>query len=270
MATLVEIDDPHDPRLGDYVRLRDTSLRKSLESRHGLFIAEGEKVVRRAVEAGYPVRSLLMAPRWLDGLSDVLELAGEAPCFVVDEQVAEQVTGFHVHRGALASLCRTPLPPVAEVIRDARRIVVLEDIVDHTNVGAVLRTAAGLDIDGAVLSPRCADPLYRRSVKVAMGAVFSLPWSRMTDWYDGLAELRDAGFHVVALTPADDAIELGSAVRGHDKVALVLGSEGPGLSRRWMTSADVRARIRMAHGVGVDSLNVGAAAAIACYVLTSC
>lgn len=268
MAVLVDIDDPGDPRLADYVRLRDMSLRKSLEAEHGLFIAEGEKVVRRAVEAGYPVRSLLMAPRWLEGLSDVLEHAGDVPCFVVDERVAEQVTGFHVHRGALASLRRLPVPTVSKVISGARRIVVLEDVVDHTNVGAVLRTAVGLGIDAAVLSPRCADPLYRRSIKVAMGAVFSLPWARMTDWYEGLDVLRTAGFHVVALTPADDAADLESAVRGHDKVALVLGSEGPGLSRRWMTTADVRAQIRMAEGV--DSLNVGAAAAIACYVLTSC
>jgi tRNA G18 (ribose-2'-O)-methylase SpoU len=269
MAVLVDVDDPDDPRLADYVRLRDMSLRKSLEAEHGIFIAEGEKVVRRAVEAGYPVRSLLMAPRWLEGLADVLARAGaKVPCFVVDERVAEQVTGFHVHRGALASLHRLPVPTVAEVVRAARRIVVLEDVVDHTNVGAILRTAAALGIDAAVLSPRCADPLYRRSVKVAMGAVFSLPSARMADWYVGLEELRSAGFHVVALTPADDAVDLDSAVHRHDRVALVLGSEGPGLSQRWMTSADVRARIPMAQGV--DSLNVGAAAAIACYVLVSC
>ncbi|HET7326859.1 MAG TPA: RNA methyltransferase [Nocardioidaceae bacterium] len=265
MAVLIEVDDPADPRLGDYVRLRDTALRKSLEAEHGMFIAEGEKVVRRAVQAGYSVRSLLMAPRWLEGLTDVLDAAGDAPCYVLSEQAAEQVTGFHVHRGALAALHRLPLPAVAEVIEDARRLVVLEDIVDHTNVGAILRTAAALGVGGAVLSPRCADPLYRRAIKVAMGAVFSLPYARMSDWYDGLGELRAAGFTVVALTPAADAVPLGEAVADHDRVALVLGSEGHGVSHRWMATADVRAQIPMAGGI--DSLNVGAAAAIACYVL---
>lgn len=265
MAVLIEVDDPADPRLCDYIRLRDTALRKSLEAEHGMFIAEGEKVLRRAVEAGYSVRSLLMAPRWLAGLSDVLEAAGDAPCYVMSERATEQVTGFHVHRGALASLHRRPLPAVADVIAGAGTLVVLEDIVDHTNVGAILRTAAALGVDGAVLSPRCADPLYRRAIKVAMGAVFCLPYTRMTDWYDGLAELRAAGFQVVALTPAADAVPLDEAVAGQQKVALLLGSEGPGISHRWMTAADARAKIPMAGGV--DSLNVGAAAAIACYVL---
>lgn len=265
MARLVEVGDPADPRLRDYVDLRDTQLRRSIEAEHGIFIAEGEKVVRRAVEAGYPVRSLLMAPRWLDGLADVLDRAGDAPCFVLSEKLAEQVTGFHVHRGALASLLRRPLPSVEDVLTGASRVVVLEDIVDHTNVGAVIRSAAGLGIDAVLLSPRCADPLYRRALKVAMGAVFAMPYARMTDWYGGLDSLRARGFHVVALTPAADAVPLAEAVAGRPKVALVLGSEGPGLSHRWMTSADTRAAIPMARGV--DSLNVGAAAAIACYVL---
>ncbi|MGH3507614.1 MAG: TrmH family RNA methyltransferase, partial [Nocardioidaceae bacterium] len=143
MAQLIRIDDPADPRLADYQSLRDVQLRKHLEAKHGLFIAEGEKVVRRAVAAGFPVRSLLMAERWLDGLA--AELADtEAPCYVVTEDLAEQVTGFHVHRGALASLARLPLPPVEEVLAGARRIVLLEDIVDHTNVGAIFRSAAAL------------------------------------------------------------------------------------------------------------------------------
>jgi len=269
MAQLLEIEDPRDPRLADYVDLRDVSLRKSLEAEHGLFIAEGEKVVRRAVESGHDVRSFLMAPRWLAGLSDVLEAAGDAPCYVVSEAVAESVTGFHVHRGALASLHRRPLPGVDEVLAGARSVVVLEDIVDHTNVGAVLRTAAALGIDAVLLSPRCADPLYRRAVKVAMGAVFSLPYARIDDWYGGLQSLRDRGFTVVALTPDADAVPLWQAVHaeGAERVALVLGSEGHGLTPRWLASADVHARIPMASGV--DSLNIAAAAAIACYLVTS-
>jgi tRNA G18 (ribose-2'-O)-methylase SpoU len=204
-----------------------------------------------------------MAPRWLDGLADVLA-ASDAPCYVVSEALAEQVTGFHVHRGALASLRRTPLPSVASVLDSARSVLVLEDIVDHTNVGAILRSGAALGFDAVLLSPRCADPLYRRSVKVAMGAVFSLPWTRLPSWETALPDLADAGFTTVALTLAPDAVAIEDAVRGLDKVALVLGSEGHGLSSRWESAADRCAIIPMA--AGIDSLNVAAATAIACYV----
>ena len=263
MATLVPVADPDDPRLADYRELRDVRLRTSMEAEHGLFLAEGEKVVRRAVEAGYAPRSFLMAPRWLAGLVDVLGPT-DAPCYVVEEAVAEQVTGFHVHRGALASLRRRPLPEPAEVLAGARTVVVLEDVVDHTNVGAVFRSAAALGVDGVLLSPRCADPLYRRSVKVAMGAVFSVPWARIEQWPDAVGALSDAGFTTVALTPADDAVDVERAVAGRDRVALLVGTEGDGLSPRWLAEADVRAAIPMA--AGVDSLNVAAATAVACYV----
>ena len=263
MAELIEVDDPSDPRLSDYRDLRDVQLRRSLEAAQGLFVAEGEKVVRRAVEAGYEARSFLMAPRWLDGLADVLERS-DAPCFVVTEELAEQVTGFHVHRGALASVRRRPLPTVEDVLAGARTVVVLEDVVDHTNVGAVLRSAAALGVDAVLLSPRCADPLYRRAVKVAMGAVFSLPWTRLEEWYDALPDLSRRGFTTVALTLADDAVTIERAVRGVDRLALVVGTEGHGLSDRWLTSADARAVIPMA--AGIDSLNVAAATAVACYV----
>ena len=260
---LVEIDDAGDPRLADYRDLRDVELRKHLEAEHGLFIAEGEKVVRRAVEGGFPARSFLMAPRWLDGLEDVLRTS-DAPCFVVSEKLAEDVTGFHVHRGALASLQRRALPTVDQVLAGARTVVVVEDIVDHTNVGAIFRSAAALGIDAVLLAPRCADPLYRRSIKVAMGAVFTMPYARIEDWYDALPEVSVAGFTTVALTLADDAVDLEKAVGDLDKVALVLGSEGHGLSPRWEQSADRRAIIPMA--AGIDSLNVAAATAVACYV----
>lgn len=267
-AQLIRVEDPRDPRLVDYVSLRDVELRKHLESERGFFIAEGEKVVRRAIAAGYEPRSFLLAERWLPGLRDELAAASGAPCFVVTEALAEQVTGFHVHRGALASLHRRPLPAVADVLAGADRVVVLEDIVDHTNVGAIIRNAAALGIDGVLLSPRCADPLYRRSVKVAMGAVFSVPWTRLDDWYDALPWLHEQGFRTVALTPAADAVDIADVVdtAGHDRLCLVLGSEGPGVSPRWMTTADVRARIPMADGV--DSLNVAAASAVAFYALS--
>lgn len=263
MATRHEITDPGDPRLADYRDLRDVELRKHLEAEHGLFLAEGEKVVRRAVEAGFSPRSFLMAPRWLDGLSDVLD-ASEAPCYVVTEELAEEVTGFHVHRGALASLERRPLPTVPVVLEGARSVLVLEDIMDHTNVGAIFRSGAAMGFDAVLIAPRCADPLYRRSIKVAMGAVFAMPWTRVPDWYDALPSLSAAGFTTVALTLADDATRIEEAVAGVDRVALVLGSEGHGLSARWEQTADRRAIIPMS--AGIDSLNVAAASAVACYV----
>ncbi|GAB7006687.1 RNA methyltransferase [Nocardioides sp. AN3] len=266
MATLVPVDSPDDPRLADYRDLRDVELRKSVEAAEGLFLAEGEKVVRRAAEAGYDVRSFLMAPRWLDSLADVLD-ASDAPCYVVSEALAEEVTGFHVHRGALASYARRPLPSVETVLDGARSVLVLEDIVDHTNVGAVFRCAAGLGFDAVLLAPRCADPLYRRSIKVAMGTVFSVPWTRLPDWYDALPALDAAGFTTVALTLTPDSLDIADAVAGLDRVALVLGSEGHGLSERWQAIAARRAIIPM--HAGVDSLNVAAAAAVACYVTTA-
>jgi len=263
VAELVQVSGADDERLRDYRDLRDVQLRKDLESAHGLFLAEGEKVVRRAVQGGYAPRSFLMAERWLPSLADILD-STDAPCFVVSEALAEQVTGFHVHRGALASLARPPLPSVESVLAGTRSVLVLEDIVDHTNVGAIFRSGAALGFDAVLLAPRCADPLYRRAVKVAMGAVFTMPWTRLDDWYDALPGLSAAGFTTVALTLADDADPIEEAVSGVGRLALVLGSEGHGLSPRWEGAADVRATISMASGI--DSLNVAAATAVACYV----
>ena len=258
-----------DPRLSDYVRLRDATLRRSIEAAGGLFIAEGEKVIRRAVEAGYRPRSFLLAERWLAGLQDVSSRWPDVPVYLVSEALAEQVTGFHVHRGALASLHREQRHTVADLLA-LRRLVVLEDIVDHTNVGAILRNAAGLGWDGALLSPRTADPLYRRAVKVSMGAVFSLPWARLDDWGRAPGRLAEAGFTTVALTLTTDAVDLdklAGTLRPDQRVAVMLGTEGAGLSARWTAGATVRARIPMT--AGIDSLNVAAASAIACYVLST-
>jgi tRNA G18 (ribose-2'-O)-methylase SpoU len=260
---LVEVTEADDPRLADYRDLRDVQLRQHLEAEHGLFLAEGEKVVRRAVEAGFRARSFLMAPRWLDGLADVLGRS-DAPVYVVSEALAEEVTGFHVHRGALASLHRNPLPAVDEVLAGARSVLVLEEVVDHTNVGAIFRSGAALGFDAVLVAPRCADPLYRRAIKVSMGAVFATPWTRLPDWYDALPTVSAAGFTTVALTLAEDAVPIEQAVTGIDRLALVLGSEGHGLSPRWEGAADRRAIIPMAPGI--DSLNVAAATAVACYV----
>ena len=263
---LIPVTDPSDPRLADYVALRDTSLRKAIETERGLFIAEGEKVIRRALEAGHSPRSFLLAERWLPGLSDVLAPHEDVPLYVVSEAMAEAVTGFHVHRGALASLHRRPPTPMSDLL-GARRLVVAEDIVDHTNVGALLRNAAGLGWDGVLLAPRAADPLYRRAVKVSMGTVFSLPWARVDDWATALPTLRQAGFTVVALALTTDAIDLDAFVAAGvpDKLVVVVGTEGDGLSAHWIAQADAVVSIPMQHGV--DSLNVAAATAVACWAL---
>ncbi|HLL63767.1 MAG TPA: RNA methyltransferase [Propionibacteriaceae bacterium] len=261
--------DADDPRLADYVQLRDASLRRSIETTGGLFIAEGEKVIRRAVEAGYRPRSFLLAERWLAGLQDVVERWPDAPVYLVSGALVEQVTGFHIHRGALASLHREQRHGVTDLL-GLSRLVVLEDIVDHTNVGAILRNAAGLGWDGALLSPRTADPLYRRAVKVSMGAVFSLPWARFDDWGRAPGQLAEAGLTTIALTLTPDAADLrevAASLGPEQPVAVMLGTEGSGLSARWTDRATIRARIPMT--AGIDSLNVAAASAIACYVLST-
>jgi tRNA G18 (ribose-2'-O)-methylase SpoU len=266
-----QVDDADDPRLADYAGLTDIDLRTSLEAEHGLFIAEGTKVITRAVAAGYPVRSVLLAQCRLRDLAVLPADAG--PVYVVPDAVAERITGYRVHRGALASLHRKPLPAVAGLAAGSSRILVLEDLVDHANVGAIFRCAAALGVAAVILSPRCADPLYRRSVKVSMGAVFAIPYARMTGWYDGLAELRSAGFRLLALTPDPAAVPLGMPLgqaAARERTALLLGTEGDGLSSRWLHEADQAVRIPMHQGAlaaGVDSLNVVAAAAIACHWL---
>jgi len=262
-TSLIPVSDLADPRLADYVGLTDVHLRRKLETAHGLFVAEGEKVIRRAIAAGYPVRSLLVTRDRLAGLAD-LTVGCPGPVYVIEPAAAEALTGFRVHRGALASMHRLPLPAVADLTGGARRIVVLEDIVDHENVGAIFRCTAALGFDAVILAPRCADPLYRRAVKVSMGAVFSVPYARLDDWRDGPGWLRQAGFRVLALTPAPDAVPIGEVPAG-DRIALLLGTEGDGLSARWLAGADTRVRIPMSGTVG--SLNVASAAAIACYLL---
>ena len=262
----VAVDDPDDVRLADYVRLRETSLRRHLEAEHGLFIAEGEKVIRRAVEAGYRPRSFLLAERWLAGLTDVLRRWPEVPVYVVSEELAEEVTGFHVHRGALASLHREVRHTVTEILGGVSRsrIAVLEDLVDHTNVGAVFRSAAALGVDAIFVTPRCADPLYRRSIKVSMGTVFQVPWTRIDPWPDGIQLLKDAGYLVGGMTLGDGAITLDElAAQRPPKLALVFGTEGHGLTPKADRMLDVRVTIPMMNGV--DSLNVASSSAVAFY-----
>ncbi len=266
MATLIAIDDPADPRLADYVGLREATLRHLLETEQGVFIAEGSKVIRRALEAGYPPRSFLLAERWLAELAELVEPL-DVPVYVVSEELAERVTGFHVHRGALGSLHRVARHGVEDVLA-GRRIMVLEDLVDHTNVGAVIRNAAGLGWDGLLVSAHCADPLYRRSVKVSMGTVFSLPWARLPAGVAIGEVLARAGYRVAALALSDAAVDLdvfAASLAPEDKLAVLLGTEGHGLSPAWIAAADAVVQIPMR--AGVDSLNVAAASAIAGYVL---
>jgi tRNA G18 (ribose-2'-O)-methylase SpoU len=255
-----------DDRLADYRDLTDVALRRVLEPEGGLYMAESAKVIARALEAGHRPRSFLVQEKWL---ADVETLAGrhpDAPVYVVEPDVAEQLTGYAVHRGALAAMHRPALAPVAEVVADARLVVVLEDIVDHTNVGAIFRAAAGLGADAVLVSPRCADPLYRRSVRVSMGTVFQVPWTRLPEWREARGPLHGAGLHLAALALADDAVPLDEfAANRPERVALLLGAEGDGLSRRALAAADTVVTIPMAGGV--DSLNVAAASAVAMWEL---
>jgi len=263
--TPIAVGDPADERLSDYRGLTDVALRTKFEPPHGLFIAESELVIRRALEAGYRSRSMVMAPEWLDRMAPLIADV-DAPVYSASYDVLRELTGFNVHRGALASFHRKPLPSVAEVLSAGRRVVVLEDMVSHTNLGAIFRCAAALGMDGVVLSPSSADPLYRRSVRVSMGAVFSLPYARAESWPDVLDDIASAGYTRVALTPAEDATAIEEvAASGHARLALLLGSEGPGLTERALKRSDVRARIPMS--AGVDSLNVAAAAAVTFYVM---
>jgi len=199
-------------------------------------------------------------------LAEVDALDDEVPVYVMDREVLEHVAGFHVHRGALASMHRPALPTIAEVLAGARRVVILEDIVNHTNVGAIFRSVAALGADAVLITPQCADPLYRRSVRVSMGAVFDVPWTRIPQWPAGLDELRAAGFELAALALTEDSVELDAfAQRAPERLALVMGAEGDGLSAAAVTAADHVVRIPMR--AGIDSLNVAAAAAVAMWAL---
>jgi tRNA G18 (ribose-2'-O)-methylase SpoU len=264
VTRIERIDDLADPRLRDFVALRDVELRTRAEELEGLFIAEGERTIRRAVAAGYELRALLLTERWLAALEDMLEDT-DAAVLVVEDDVLTATTGFPVHRGALASLNRRPLPPLDELLAGAGRVAALEDLSDHTNLGALFRSAAALGVEAVVLTPRSADPLYRRAVRTSMGAVFTVPWTRIP-WFEGPDLLREAGLELVALTPADDAVDIRDvSAAAHPRLALAIGSEGDGLSERWLGAADLRVRIAM-HG-GIDSLNAAAAAAVAFHAL---
>lgn len=262
---VTHIDDLGAPELRDYLNLTDVALRRVSEPAGGLYIAESSKVIARALAAGHRPRSVLLLEQWLADIAPLLE-PFDVPVFVGDSAVLASLTGFDMHRGALASMHRPELPDPAELLRDAHRVVIIEDVVDHTNVGAIFRSVAGLGADAVLVTPRCADPLYRRSVRVSMGTVLQVPWTRLPEWPLAASILKDNGFHLAALALADDAVSLEHfAANPPDRVAIMLGAEGDGLSRQALDAADTIVTIPMLHGV--DSLNVAAASAVALYAL---
>jgi len=259
------ITDLSSPELRDYQGLTDVALRRVSEPAGGLYIAESAKVIARALAAGHRPRSVLLLEQWLPEVERLLA-EHDLPVFIGSSELLEQLTGFEMHRGALASMHRPELADPVELLRNARRVVVIEDVVDHTNVGAIFRSVAGLGADAVLVTPRCADPLYRRSVRVSMGTVLQVPWTRLPDWPEGARVLHEAGFHIAALALADDAVSLEHfAASPPERVAILLGAEGHGLSPSALEVSDTVVTIPMLHGV--DSLNVAAASAVALYAL---
>lgn len=255
------ITDLSRPELADYTSLTDVSLRRVREPAEGLYLAESPKVIARALRAGHQPRSLLLIEEWIPSIEPLLTEFPDVPVFVGESAQLEQLTGFHMHRGALASMHRPEERSVQSLLAESRRVVILEDLVDHTNVGAIFRSVAALGADAVLLSPACADPLYRRSIRVSMGAVLQVPWARLPGWKAASPLLRDAGYTVAALALSDDAVDLADFIATvPERVAFMFGTEGNGLSDRALASSDVVVTIPMTHGV--DSLNVATAAAV--------
>jgi tRNA G18 (ribose-2'-O)-methylase SpoU len=265
-VTFHRLDSADDPRVSDYTRLTDVHLRKLREPAEGMYIAESSRVLRRALAAGHRPRSFFLAEKWLEELADVFEQYPDVPAYIGSAALLEDITGFHLHRGAMAAMQRPEPVPLPELLAGARRVAVLEDIVDQTSVGAIFRSAASLGVDAVLVSPRCGDPLYRRSVRVSMGTVFQVPWARLEDWPAALQLLRGQGFTVAAMELTDDAVDLDElAARRPEKLALVLGTEGAGMSAATLAAVDLAVKIPMR--AGVDALNVAAASAVAFWEL---
>ena len=255
--------------LADYRDLTDSALRRVSEPEEGLYIAESLTILARALEVGHQPRSVLTSEKWLPQLENLVNSypsLSTVPVIVGEDSELEALTGFHLHRGTLASMNRPALPSLSHITAGARRIVVLEDIVDHTNVGALFRSVAGMGANAVVVSERCADPLYRRSVRVSMGTVLQVPWTRSGDLVDLANTLRAHGWLVAGLALTEDAVDFDQWVRTPPaKVAMMLGSEGPGLTPRALSACDVVVKIPLGHGV--DSLNVAASGAVALHAL---
>ena len=272
MPNIVEITDFHAPELDPYARLTQNQLRCRLEPEKGIFIAESPKVISRALDAGYEPVSLLMERRQITGpAAEILTRCGDAPVYTADRELLAGLTGFELTRGVLCAF-RRPAPRSAEELcKEARRVAVLEGIVDSTNVGAIFRSAAALNMDAVLINPSCCDPLCRRAVRVSMGTVFQVPWAQLgetpADWPgQGLARLRAMGFKTAAMALSDRSIPIDDeALAAEPKLAIVLGTEGDGLAHATIAACDYTVRIPMSHGV--DSLNVAAASAVAFWQL---
>ena len=274
MANIIEITDFSAPELDVYARLTEAQLLNRFEPEKGLFIAESPKVIHRALDAGCQPVSLLMERKHITvQASDVIARCGDIPVFTSEPDILTQLTGFQLTRGVLCAMRRPALPAVEAVIGSARRIVILENVMNPTNVGAIFRSAAALGMDALLLTPGCSNPLYRRSARVSMGTVFQLPWTYLGnttgDWPDpGMTRLRELGFKTAALALSDDSVSIDDPrLMAEDKLALILGSEGDGLTERTIASCDYTVKIPMFHGV--DSFNVAAASAVAFWQLRS-
>ena len=270
--SIIEITDLNAPQLAPYVRLTEAQLRNKQHPEQGLFIAESGKVIGHALDAGYQPVSLLMERRHIAGQgAEIIARCGDIPVYTADSAVLEQLTGYALTRGILCAMRRPALPTVEQLCTGARRIAVLEGVVDPTNVGAILRSAAALHMDAVLVTPTCCDPLHRRAVRVSMGTVFQVPWTRIgqtaADWPEnGLAQLRALGFRTVALALTEDSVSIDDAqLMAEEKLAVILGTEGDGLARSTLAGCDYTALIPMSHGV--DSLNVAAAGAVAFWQL---
>ncbi|MBQ1241619.1 MAG: RNA methyltransferase [Oscillospiraceae bacterium] len=272
MPNIIEITDLAAPELDAFVRLTEAQLRCRLEPEKGLFIAESPKVIHRALDAGFEPVSFLTERKHIEGqAAEVLARCGDIPVYTADDEALTALTGYELTRGVLCAMRRPKLKSVEELCENARRVAVLEGIVDHTNVGAIFRSAAALGIDAVLLTPTCCDPLYRRAARVSMGTVFQVPWTRIgetnKDWPDaGLARLNALGFKTAAMALSDKSVSIDDgALTAEEKLAIVLGTEGDGLSARTIAHCDYTVKIPMAHGV--DSLNVAAASAVAFWEL---
>ena len=272
MANIIEISDFSDPRLDLFARLTEGQLRRRQESEQGIFIAESPKVIERALNGGYTPVALLMEQKHIDGdAAGILARCPEVPVYTAGREVLESLTGFALTRGVLCAMERRPLPSVEELLKNARRVAVLEGVVDPTNVGAVFRSAAALNMDAVLVTPTCCDPLYRRAVRVSMGTVFQVPWTRIgddhTQWpHPGLERLRALGFKTAAMALSDNSVSIDHpGLLAEEKLAIVLGTEGDGLAADTIANCDYTVKIPMSHEV--DSLNVAAASAVAFWQL---
>ena len=265
---IVPISDLADPRLADYAHQTDVALRKARGAEHGLYIAESALVLQRALAAGHVPRSVLALGGAVADAEDALRGHPHVPIFIGPDDLLAELTGYLLHRGLIAAINRPALPDAARLLEGARRVVVLENVADPTNVGAIFRSVGAIGADAILVTPRCSDPFYRRAIRVSMGTVLQVPWTRVGDWPSTKSLLESAGFHIAALALSANAVGLGEfAASAPDRVAIVLGAEGDGLTDDALQAAHSVVTIPMAHGI--DSLNVAAASAVALWALTA-